>query len=233
MAISSATSALVQPLIFERKSTALSDSPALSENDKKLLAVRGLNTQQQQKVASIYSDARHAVQAGQGKNYLANLDAKSLQLLQGAAGLAEPIDAAAVSEEGAENLLLAPSRAVDRDGDGLIQTGIAHTLQFPPPDASPQLREAWEKTTASLDEGDALTLRLVVGGALLGGKAVAVGNAPVEGSKLSADFDWGSYISDRIYTNNLARPYNSAEAYQKIDSQLKNFLAALKEQGLA
>lgn len=205
-------------------------SSELSAQDAKLLAARGLNNEQQKTVASIYSKARSAVQSGQGKNYLASLDAQSLQALQGAAALADPIHVEALTQEGADNLLLAPSQAIDRNGDGLVETGIARGLQFPPAGASPALRAAWEKTTAGLSDGDVLTLSLQLSGATT---AVAVGNAAIQQTAGSEQVNWRSYLEDRIYTNNLGRQFNSSSEYHKLDAQLHSFLAALEEQGLA
>lgn len=216
------------PLLKTEDASQTQRSTGLSEADKKLLSLRKLSDESQKLVESIYTDARSALQAGQGKAYLTNLDAKSLEALQGAAALADPINVASLSNEGAENLLRAPSEAVDRDGDGLIETGIAKTLQFPPANASPDLRAAWEKATANIDEGDKLTLSLLVSGA-----SASVGDGPVRGGNFTQDFDWKSFINDRIYTNNISKHLNSSEEYNKIDSQLRGFLDALKEQGLA
>jgi hypothetical protein len=113
MTVSSATSAFItqNPLIKGRHTPDFARPFALSSDDKQVLSMRGLNADQQTSVESVYTKARSAVQSGQGKNYLASLDAQSLQLLQGAASLAGPINPSSLTEEGAENLLLAPTRS--------------------------------------------------------------------------------------------------------------------------
>lgn len=225
MSVNPTHSALTSASFTGRYAPDFSKPPALNEADKSILQARGLDSSKQQKAASIYADARTAVQKGQGKNYLATLDAQALEVLQGAAGLAGPIDVAALSEEGAENLLLKPSEAVDLDGDGLIRTGNALGLQFPPANASPELRAAWEKTTAGLDDGDSLTLSL-----LLSGASASVYDSTVSGGNFPPDYDWKAHVIERINANDLAKQYNSAQQYQKIDAQLHQFLAALEAQ---
>lgn len=206
----------------------LSTPFALSQDDKQVLSMRGMSSGQQDAVNAVYAKARSAVQSGQGKGFLASLDTQSLVLLQQASGLALPVNVAALSEEGAENLLLAPTEAVDLNGDGMIQRGAALGCPFPPVNASPELRAAWEKTASSMSEGDALTLKLMVGA-----PSISIDGSDMKGQDFSGDFDWNGYMKKLIEGNDVSRPFNSPQQSDKIDRQLHAFWAALKEQGLA
>lgn len=230
MAVSSIEGALFahNPLMKGRHAPDSSGAFALSLDDRQVLSMRGMSAEQQDAVGSLYARARSAVQGGQGKSYLASLDTQSLSLLQQAQSLAAPVNVASLSEEGAENLLLAPTEAVDLDGDGIIQTGAARGLTFPPVNASPALRAAWEKTAAGMDEGDAMTFSL-----MLAGPTVSVDGSHVKGRDFSGDFDWNGYMKDLIAGNDRSAPYNSVQQHRKVSDQLQAFWAALKEHGLA
>ncbi|PKU22737.1 hypothetical protein CWS72_19870 [Telmatospirillum siberiense] len=201
---------------------------ALTQDDHQILSMRGLNADAQDAVGAVYAEGRSAVQTGRAKDFLSGLDTQSLSLLQEAASLAEPVDVASLSEEGAENLLLAPTEAVDLNGDGMIQTGASLGFQFPPVNASPELRAAWEKTTAGMSEGDAATLALMIGG-----PSVAVDGSDMRMTDFSGNFNWNAYMKQMISANEAAAPYNTAQQTQKINDQLQDFWSALKDQGVA
>jgi hypothetical protein len=230
MAVSSVADALFtrNPLMKGRHAPDLSAPFALSQDDRQVLSMRGMSEGQQDAVSSLYAKARSAVQGGQGKGFLASLDTQSLALLQQAACLAAPVDVSTLSEEGAENLLLAPTEAVDLNGDGLLQVGAALTSSFPPVNASPQLRAAWEKTASGMDERDALTLSLK-----LSGLSTSLDGYVVKGQDFSGNFDWNDYMKNLIASNDMSKQYNSPQQYQKVNDQLHSFWAALKEQRLA
>ena len=230
MAVSSVAGGLFtqNPLMKGRHAPDLSAPFALSQDDRQVLSMRGMSEGQQDAVSSLYAKARSAVQAGQGRGFLASLDTQSLALLQQAASLAAPVNASALTEEGAENLLLAPTEAVDLNGDGMIQVGAALTSSFPPVNASPALRAAWEKTASGMDERDALTLSFK-----LSGVSISLDGSNIEGRDFSGDFDWNGYMQNLLASNDMSKPYNSPEQYQKVNDQLLSFWAALKEQGLA
>jgi hypothetical protein len=217
------------PLLKGRHNPDFSSSFALSADDHRVLAMRGLSGDEQAKVEAIYASARDSVASGNGLEFLKSLDTDSLSLLQEAASLADPINTGNVSEEGAENLLLAPTEAVDLDRDGLIETGIGKGIQFPPVDASPELRQAWETTIANRDPGDVMTMTLQ-----LAGPRVHIDDSTVTQTDVSADgFDWQSYVGRLLQGNEISRPYNSTETYQKTKSFLNDFLTNLRDVGLA
>ncbi|WOH69049.1 hypothetical protein [Bradyrhizobium sp. BWA-3-5] len=216
------------PLMKGRHAPDLSAPFALSQDDRQVLSMRGMSEGQQDAVSSLYAKARAAVQGGQGRGFLASLDTQSLALLQQAASLAVSVNVSTLTEEGAENLLLAPTEAVDLNSDGMIEVGAALTSSFPPVNASPELRAAWEKTASGMNERDAMTLSFKLSGA-----SMSLDGGSIKGRDFSGDFDWNGYMQNLIASNDMSKPYNSLEQYQRINDQLLGFWAALKEQGLA
>lgn len=230
MAVSSVAGSLFaqNPLMKGRHAPDLSAPFALSQDDRQVLSMRRMSEGQQDAVGALYAKARSAVQGGHGRDFLASLDTQSLALLQQGASLAAPVNVSALTEEGAENLLLAPTEAVDLNGDGMIQVGAALTSSFPPVNASPELRAAWEKTASGMDERDAMTLSQK-----LSGVSISLEGYSVKARDFSGDFDWNGYMKNMIASNEMSKQYNSPEQYQKVNDQLLGFWAALKEQGLA
>lgn len=202
----------------------------LADDDRFVLSMRGLDDATQTKAADLWGAARDAVAEGRALAHLKTLDTASLAVLQHAAALADPVSVSALTEEGAENLLLAPTEAIDRDRDGLVERGIGKTVAFPPPDAAPELRAAWEKTVDGL--GDDQAMMLVAD--LAFPKLLSLQG---EGSHMSdyakADFNWSDWISRLKEGMLFSAPYNTAEATRRGLDRLDRFLAALKEQHLA
>lgn len=216
------------PLLKGRHRPDFSQPFALSADDERILSGRGLDQVRQDSVEALYTAGRSAVRSGQARSFLAGLDTASLALLQNAASLADPINVGALSEEGAENLLLAPTEGVDLNGDGLLQTGAALLFTFPPVDASPALRAAWEEATAGMSERDVMMLSLQVGGPL----AAVDGSAP-RARDVSDGFDWNRHMADLISANEAARAYNTPERTRQVDANLRSLWDSLRRHGLA
>lgn len=92
--------------------------------------------------------------------FLQQLSSSDLATLQRVNSLAEPIDLAGLSHEGALNLLLPPPAQVDRNGDGLTQTGAGYTVRFPDSRTPLAVVQAWNETTAGLPAGERMTREL-------------------------------------------------------------------------
>lgn len=88
------------------------------------------------------------------KQHVEGLSKDELRILQQIHGLADPIQADGLSEEGALNLLIAPSAGVDLNRDGITTVGRANKLEFPDSTTPPDVREAWEAVTANLSPAD-------------------------------------------------------------------------------
>lgn len=202
---------------------------ALGDDDRAIMTMRGLTTADQDAAAAIWSGARDAVASGSALSYLKGLDASSLQVLQHAACLADPISTGNLSEEGAENLLVAPTEGIDRNHDGLLEVGIGRMITFPPPDASPQLRSAWNATVDGMNSQDALMLV-----ANLAFPAMSVDGTTTRAADFSSEnFDWSSWMASVIEGAKISAPWNTDEANRATMARLERFLDALKDNGLA
>ncbi|GLX76988.1 hypothetical protein tinsulaeT_03280 [Thalassotalea insulae] len=102
-----------------------------------------------------------SVNHGSSKDFLKSLSYEELKLVQKANSLAENIDVDSLSTEGAQNLLAHPdgSDRVDLNNDGIVEVGLAKTIQFPPVNAPKHVKEAWEKATEGMAEMDAMLLQ--------------------------------------------------------------------------
>jgi len=105
---------------------------------------------------------------GNARGFLATLSALEMEAVRRNHCLADPIDTASLSEEGAANLLLPEGYSVDLNHDGVDEVGAARTVHFPPRDAPAEFREAWFQATAGMDEGSMMTYGLMMHGAVYG-----------------------------------------------------------------
>lgn len=78
--------------------------------------------------------------------FVRGLSPQELAVLQRIHGLGDPIAADKLTEEGALNLLLPRNASKDIDHDGFVMIGAAKTWVFPPVDAPPEVKAAWDKT---------------------------------------------------------------------------------------
>ena len=96
------------------------------------------------------------------KQILSQLTPEQLALLKKANSLADDINVASLSEEGATNLLRQPdfSDRVDLNNDGIVEVGIGKSLVFPPVNAPEYVKSAWQASTAGMSESDVMQLQL-------------------------------------------------------------------------
>lgn len=92
--------------------------------------------------------------------FLKTLTPQELAALQHHNSLADPINPAALSEEGAYNLLRLPSEKTDLNRDGLLTTGIGNAIVFPPTDAPQNVLDAWKAASKDMDWGTRMTMQL-------------------------------------------------------------------------
>ena len=202
---------------------------ALGDDDRAVMSMRGLDLEEQETAGAIWASARDAVAGGRAREFLKTLDAASLGVLQEAAGLADRISVSTLSEEGAENLLIKPTEAIDCNHDGLLEVGIGKLIVFPPPDASPALRSAWASTVDGLDSGDAAMLALQ-----LAAPAIPIDGGPPTFPDVSApDFDWKSRMDALFEGAAVSAPWNDAETNRRTIARLTRFREALEDNGLA
>lgn len=86
--------------------------------------------------------------------FLQTLTPSELAIVQRNHSLAEPIEPAGLSREGAYNLLLPEGWRVDLDGNDLVEVGAARLIQFPPLDAPAAFTTAWLGATEDMAEMD-------------------------------------------------------------------------------
>ena len=140
----------------------------LGTTHTELSALRGVSDASQAAYAAILNKAYDAGDLGDARQFLATLSALELDAVRQNHGLADPIDTATLSEEGAANLLLPEGYSVDLNHDGIDEVGAARTAHFPPRDAPAEFREAWFQATAGMDEGSMMTYGLMMHGAIYG-----------------------------------------------------------------
>jgi hypothetical protein len=171
------------------------NSIQLSEKSLNLLNLRQLNKDEIRQFSEILTDANR--QQGSAKPILLDMSADELALIQKANSLADPINVASLSEEGAANLLSQPDNSdkVDLNNDGIVEVGAARTVVFPPVNAPNGVKSAWESATAGMSEGDKLTLELRM--------HIAVFGINVEGvsqkQALSPDQQWSQSGIDNLF----------------------------------
>lgn len=185
-------------------------------------------------VAALRESASTAVSGGGAKQFLAALTPQDLTLLQQASGLAEGINVASLSEEGAANLLLTNDNRVDLNNDGLVEVGAARLITFPPVNAPQSVKEAWETATAGMSDKDRMSLTGWVAlpmtfGATMPGYS---GEAPQLGDMADAGFDWNDLIARLLDGIEASRPYNATAQMDMLEDGVRRFGDELKSRGL-
>jgi hypothetical protein len=138
-------------------------SVSLTGESVNVLQRRGLSGQQVDAFAALLDKANNQLQQDKSsKQVLSGMSADELKLLQQATSLANPIQIASLSNEGATNLLAQPDKTgmVDRNNDGIVEIGIGRMVTFPPVNAPASVQLAWDKATEKLSEGDKLIMQL-------------------------------------------------------------------------
>lgn len=90
------------------------------------------------------------------KAFVLGLSSEERATLQQIHNIAEPIAPGRLTQEGALNLLLSPNQRKDIDKDGFVMVGEAKTWVFPPVDAPPEVKAAWDKAVAESDKSELL-----------------------------------------------------------------------------
>lgn len=152
--------------------SSLSSSTALEsilgQTHTELSAMRGVSEECQTTYANLLNRAYSSGGIGNARQFLSGLSATELDAVRQNHCLANPINVAALSEEGAENLLLPEGYSVDLNQDGVDEVGEGKTICVPPKAAPVAFKEAWYQATADMDEGMAMTYGLTIHGAIYG-----------------------------------------------------------------
>ncbi|RIX42551.1 MAG: hypothetical protein D3M94_18650 [Rhodocyclales bacterium GT-UBC] len=140
----------------------------LGSTHNELSAMRGVDASSQRSYAQILEKAYSTGGMNDAKGFLAGLTPQELDTVRRNHCLADTIDVASLSEEGAQNLLLPEGYVVDLNHDGYNEVGAAVTASFPPANAPADVREAWFQATAGMDEGQMATYGLMMHNAIYG-----------------------------------------------------------------
>ncbi len=100
---------------------------------------------------SVYEDALE-VGYGEAKAYLSALDEDTLGIIRDFHHLADDIDVASLSEEGAYNLLVHRYEQLDLNGDGLIRSGAADLIPLLPQEMPNDLKRGIVETVGQMQE---------------------------------------------------------------------------------
>lgn len=134
----------------------------LGSTHAELSAMRGVSNESQALYAEVLNKAYSSGGMDNARQFLGSLSAKELNAVRQNHCLADRIDTASISEEGAENLLLPEGYAVDLNADGIEEVGAARTMSFPPSNAPEAFKEAWFQATADMDQGMMMTYSLMM-----------------------------------------------------------------------
>ncbi len=119
-----------------------------------LMGRRSVSEGDQQEFAAILAKASSGNAASDPKAFLNSLSSNDMEILRKVHCLGAPISVAGLDFEGAYNLLTAPGEAQDLDNDGLLSIGAGKMWQYPPPNASAAVKQAWEDATAGIPESE-------------------------------------------------------------------------------
>lgn len=181
-------------------------------------------------VDAIRDSGSASVARGGAKGFLAGLTAQDLTLLQQARGLADTINVASLSEEGAANLLLGRDMQVDLNNDGIVEVGAGRMMTFPPLNAPQAAKDAWAAATAGMSERDRMSLSGYIGlPLLLPGSGSTV---PSMGDLAAADFDWGDLVARLLRGIEGDRAYNAPAQMDMLEAGVSRFGDELKSRGL-
>lgn len=161
---------------YDSTQLAASSAPAsatvtFSAKAQELLKAREVSESQQETFRQILQKAEVANAQADPKAFLHSLSGAEMDALREVHSLAQPIDLAAVNDEGAANLLIQPGSARDLDNNGLTTVGASHLIAFPPNNAPESFKAAWASVTAGRSFGDIPSQMIL---------AIGVGNIHVD-----------------------------------------------------
>ena len=135
----------------------LSLADVLGATQTEMADLRGVSADDQKQYAAILDEAYSDRAMDDPRKFLQSLSASELDVVRRIRCLADTINPASLSDEGASNLLLPEGYSVDLNHDGIDEVGAAKTLHFPPRDAPAAFTEAWFEATGDLGFGDYAT----------------------------------------------------------------------------
>jgi hypothetical protein len=235
--MSSVTGASIYPFINTSKAAGrqiqTTSAPATD-----VPAAGGTDASKQAAIANIYDEARSSVANHNAKSFLLGLTTEQLSLLQNVNHLGNPVDVNAISEEGAENLLVDRDHRVDLNNDGLTEVGAARLAQFPSSNTPPAVKDAWNAATGGLSEVERVQFSFRFAATtdgihlknLPGGESDANESSP---DFSSPSFDWTNFFDTFRYDIDTARSRNTPEYSNRLQGFLDRFQTELKIRGVS
>lgn len=129
------------------------------------------------------------------QQFISSLSRVELDVLRQVHGLADPIDPATLSREGALNLLLAAGQSQDLDGDNLVSVGAGRKFVFPPANAPQTVKAAWEATKDILGGASMLDLSASMMSGMVG---FSVASAARTVASTATGDDYAAMVSNLI-----------------------------------
>ncbi len=127
---------------------------SFSDEALRMMRQREVSDAQQATFRDVLQKAESPQAQADPKRFLTTLSSDELAAVQAAHCLAQPIDVATLSQEGAANLLAQPGAEQDTDNNGLTSVGAGNFITFPPNNAPESFKAAWAQATEGRSFGD-------------------------------------------------------------------------------
>lgn len=127
---------------------------SFSDEALRMMRQREVSDAQQATFRDVLQKAESPQAQADPKRFLTTLSSDELAAVQAAHCLAQPIDVAALNQEGAANLLAQPGAEQDTDNNGLTSVGAGNFITFPPNNAPESFKAAWAQVTEGRSFGD-------------------------------------------------------------------------------
>lgn len=198
----------------------------LGARHTQLSELRGVSADCQTRYAALLERAYSSGGLSDAKGFLTTLTPAELDDVRRNHCLADPIDPASLSDEGAQNLLLPEGFRVDLNGDGMDEVGCAFNIPFPPRDAPADFKEAWFQATATLDEGSMMTYALQMHIGLYG---IPIDNQP-SAPRVAIDqlASYQQLVSQILTSLDVGKPWMAEGQYERDKAFFTRFLGELQ-----
>lgn len=209
-----------------------------------LMRRREINQPEQSKFAQILDAYNSSEKSAQ--QYLDSLSSKDLDLVRQVNCLAFEIIPSNLNQEGAINLLREPGDALDIDNDGIAYVGAGRSRAFPPQNAPPGMKDAYNEALAAMP-GTELEKMIFAQGPFMAAEVSANIKLDSNGTPIGfyepgeegyssiynqPGFSYQQLCESLLANNESGRSQNSERAYQWTKKFLEMFQDKLQEHGV-
>jgi len=235
--VSDAAKAMAANASLEKEfsNSSSSNIVVFSNSAEKMMNAMGGDAEQKHQFAEIIQSASDQVGDPAGaKAFLSSLSSEELAIVQKVHGLGEKIALQSLDMEGAFNLIHQPGDVKDFNDDGLVNIGKSTTFIFPPPNAPQNVKDAWEETTANMNDGEKLraTMPFLPLPDLWqeGNSYVVVDHdTPDYNNPYKMGSSYQDWVGKLLEGNEASKPLNSREVYEETKELLETFSRALEK----